>query len=53
MQMAPGSMVFELWKKPPINVYLKLYIFNITNKDEFLNGEEKLKVQEIGPYVYQ
>ncbi|XP_076687354.1 scavenger receptor class B member 1 [Andrena cerasifolii] len=53
LQMAPGSIVFELWKKPPINIYLKLYIFNITNKDEFLNGEEKLKVDEIGPYVYQ
>ncbi|XP_066584676.1 scavenger receptor class B member 1-like [Prorops nasuta] len=53
MQMAPGSLLFTLWKKPPIDVYIKVYIFNITNPVEFLNGEEKLKVQEIGPYVYQ
>ncbi|KOC63072.1 Scavenger receptor class B member 1 [Habropoda laboriosa] len=53
MQMAPNSLLFELWKKPPINVYLKVYIFNITNADEFLEGGEKLKVEEVGPYVYQ
>ncbi|KZC10300.1 PREDICTED: scavenger receptor class B member 1-like isoform X2 [Dufourea novaeangliae] len=53
MQMKPNSLIFDLWRKPPIDVYLKIYIFNITNRDEFLKGKEKLKVEEIGPYVYQ
>ncbi|KAG7212604.1 hypothetical protein KM043_012897 [Ampulex compressa] len=53
LEMAPGSLVYTLWQKPPINVYLKVYIFNITNHPQFLRGEEKLRVQEIGPYVYQ
>lgn len=51
--MAPGTLAFGLWRKPPIDVYLKVYIFNITNPKEFLNREEDLKLQEIGPYVYQ
>lgn len=51
--MSPNSLLFSLWKSPPINIYLYLYIFNITNPVEFLSGKEKLKVQEVGPYVYQ
>ncbi|OAD57791.1 Scavenger receptor class B member 1, partial [Eufriesea mexicana] len=53
LQMTPNSLIFELWKKPPIEVYLKVYIFNITNAEEFLKGGKNLKVNEIGPYVYQ
>lgn len=52
-QIAPHSLLFEIWKKPPIIIYLNVYIFNITNPVEFLSGKEKLKVEEIGPYVYQ
>lgn len=51
--MRPDSLAFELWKKPPIQIYIKVYIFNITNMEEFLKGGVKLKVEEIGPYVYQ
>lgn len=51
--MSPNSLVFELWRKPPIDIFIKVYIFNITNSEEFLRGEEKLKVVEAGPYVYQ
>ncbi|KAL6433334.1 hypothetical protein ACFW04_006477 [Cataglyphis niger] len=53
LQMVPHSLLFSMWKKPPLNIYLNVYIFNITNPVEFLSGKEKLKVQEIGPYVYQ
>ena len=30
----------------------QVYLFNVTNSEEFLAGKEKLKVQEIGPYTY-
>ncbi|KAF7987420.1 hypothetical protein HCN44_003182 [Aphidius gifuensis] len=53
LTMTPTSTAFLLWQKPPIGVFLNVYIFNITNKDEFMNGQEKLRVDEIGPYVYQ
>lgn len=53
LQMSPHSLLFTIWKKPPLDIYLNVYIFNITNPEEFLSGKEKLKVEEIGPYVYQ
>jgi scavenger receptor class B, member 1 len=35
-------------------VYLKVYIFNVSNANAFLTGtDKKLKLAEIGPYVYQ
>lgn len=53
LTMKPNSLVFSLWQKPPIDVYLKVYIFNITNAEEFLKGGVPLKVAEVGPYVYK
>lgn len=51
--MMPHSLLFKVWKEPNLDIYLKIYVFNITNPIEFLSGKEKLKLQEIGPYVYQ
>lgn len=49
-----GSFLFKLWEKPPLDVFIKVYVFNVTNTEAFLNGtDKKLKLQEIGPYVYQ
>ncbi|XP_031330947.1 scavenger receptor class B member 1-like isoform X1 [Photinus pyralis] len=51
--LSDGGEIFELWRKPPVDLYLRVFLFNVTNRDAFLNGEEKLKVQEVGPYVYR
>ena len=54
LEMRRGTFLFNLWENPPLDVYLKVYIFNITNGDAFLSGrDKKLKVVEVGPYVYQ
>ncbi|KAK6644987.1 hypothetical protein RUM43_001263 [Polyplax serrata] len=45
--------IFELWRNPPVELYLKVYLFNVTNREAFLSGAEKLRVQEVGPYVYR
>lgn len=47
-----GSQIFELWSKPPVHPIYKVYIFNVTNADEFLNNGSKPIVNEVGPYVY-
>jgi hypothetical protein len=51
--MSEGSFIFNLWLKPPVPVYLKVYIFNVTNAEEFLKGGVKLKLDQVGPYVYR
>ncbi|XP_011348650.1 scavenger receptor class B member 1 isoform X2 [Ooceraea biroi] len=49
-----GGEIFQLWEKPEVNLYLKVYLFNITNHEEFLDGREsKLRFQQVGPYVYR
>lgn len=53
LKFVEKSYAYQLWQKPPVKVYVSVYIFNVTNADRFLAGEdEKLNVQEIGPYVY-
>lgn len=43
-----------MWREPPVDLYLRVFLYNVTNKDEFLSGaDKKLKVQEVGPYVYR
>lgn len=41
-----------IWISPPPPIYMKYYLFNITNKDEVIKGA-KPKVVELGPYTYQ
>ncbi|KAK4878127.1 hypothetical protein RN001_010633 [Aquatica leii] len=49
-----GFPGYEWWKTPPDQVLLRVYIFNVTNAEEFLNGtHDKLKVQEIGPIIFR
>ncbi|KAK5649342.1 hypothetical protein RI129_000371 [Pyrocoelia pectoralis] len=49
----PDSIKFNLWKEPPFDLLIRVYVFNVTNSVEFLEGTEKLRFEEIGPYVYK
>ncbi|XP_044572457.1 scavenger receptor class B member 1 isoform X4 [Drosophila ananassae] len=51
--MAEGGEIFNLWAQPPVDLYIKIYLFNITNAEDFLAGREQLKVEQVGPYVYK
>lgn len=53
MILSNDGELLKLWMTPNVNLIVSLYIFNITNKEGFLNGNEKLKLQEVGPYVYK
>ena len=51
--LTPDGETFELWRKPPVDLYLRVWLFNVTNKEAFMAGKEKLQVKETGPYVYK
>ncbi|XP_008468315.2 scavenger receptor class B member 1-like [Diaphorina citri] len=53
VKMSEGSESLDLWATPPVELFLKVYLFNVTNREAFLAGKEKLRVQEVGPYVYR
>ncbi|XP_044003767.1 scavenger receptor class B member 1 isoform X3 [Aphidius gifuensis] len=48
-----GSLSFQYWQKPGVVRLTKVYIFNMTNAENFLNFNEKPKLQEVGPFVYK
>ena len=50
--MKNGSQTFGWWKKPPVHPVMRVYIYNVTNADAFLNNAEKPVLNELGPYVY-
>ncbi|XP_018567458.1 scavenger receptor class B member 1 isoform X2 [Anoplophora glabripennis] len=47
-----GTQAFGWWAKPPVTPIIRIYIYNVTNADEFLNNGSKPIVDELGPYVY-
>lgn len=53
LPLQQNSRSFEHWRKPPVMPLLKIYLFNVANSNEFLAGEEKLRLVEVGPYVYR
>ncbi|XP_022826236.1 scavenger receptor class B member 1-like [Spodoptera litura] len=54
LRVANGSIVYELVQDEMPVAELSIYLFNVTNADRFLSGEDdKLKVEEVGPFVFQ
>lgn len=49
-----GGEIYELWRSPPVELYLKVYLWNVTNKEAYMSGiDDKLKIVDVGPYVYR
>lgn len=54
MVLTNGSEAYTKWTKPPVTILFKVWIYNITNSEEFLQDTSKLlKVNQVGPYVYE
>nr|AQM58153.1 croquemort isoform 1 [Penaeus vannamei] len=52
LEIREGSRSYEIWRKTPFPLILKVYLFNITNAEAFEKGA-KPDVQECGPYVWR
>lgn len=54
MILKNNSDMLEWWLRPPIDPLVKVYVFNYTKIEEFLNGSDaKIAVEEIGPFAYR
>lgn len=51
--LRPGGQSFGWWSKPPVEPKIRVYVYNVTNADEFLNNGSKPILDELGPYVYK
>ncbi|XP_066906786.1 scavenger receptor class B member 1 isoform X1 [Halyomorpha halys] len=47
-----GGQVFDMWRKPPVEPIFRVYVYNVTNADDFLNRGDKPILDELGPFVY-
>jgi len=50
--LLPGTDIAKAWISPPVKPLLKIYYFNVTNPQEYLEGG-KIRLEELGPYVYE
>ncbi|XP_076754286.1 scavenger receptor class B member 1 [Xylocopa sonorina] len=54
LEIRNGTESFLRWQRPPVGLNVKVYVFNYTNVAEFESGDaEKLRVEQVGPYVYR
>ncbi|XP_050311695.1 lysosome membrane protein 2-like isoform X2 [Anthonomus grandis grandis] len=54
LRMIPGTPPYSFWADSPDNIIAKVYIFNITNSERFLDGrDDYIQLQEIGPITYR
>ncbi|XP_078050258.1 scavenger receptor class B member 1 [Augochlora pura] len=54
LELRNGTSAYLLWQQPPVGLLLSVYVFNYTNLKEFESGNAtKLRVQEVGPFVYR
>lgn len=54
LSLGPNTLLYKLWLEPPLEVFIVAYIFNYTNVEAFVSGKDaKLKLEEVGPYVYK
>jgi len=52
--ISPTSEKYYLWEDPPVSPEFRIYLFNITNAENWLKGSDlKIKVNQVGPFVYK
>lgn len=49
--LSPSSGSFPMWRDLPAPMLASMYLFNVLNPDEVLNGA-KPDLQQVGPYVF-
>lgn len=50
--LSDGSSTYSAWVHAPIPVYMKFYMFHVTNPEEVVHYGAKPILEEKGPYVY-
>lgn len=52
IMLKPGSEIRDMWTAFPLPLDFKVYMFNVTNADEIMQGG-KPKLNEVGPFFYE
>jgi len=52
MVLSPNSANFPFWSDLPAPIQTSMFVFNVSNPEQFLAGLEKPKLVEVGPFVF-
>ncbi|XP_023237665.1 scavenger receptor class B member 1-like, partial [Centruroides sculpturatus] len=50
MRLNEGSFIADYWAKPPAGAYAYIYVFNVTNPRDVINGKPPV-LSEVGPFI--
>ena len=51
MRLVENSPALSRWANVTVPIYFSIYIFNVTNPNEFMAGEKPI-VKEVGPFTF-
>ncbi|CAF2858108.1 unnamed protein product [Rotaria sp. Silwood2] len=51
-QLKQGTILYKIWHDTPVPLYISIYVFDLVNEVEFLNGGKPHLIQR-GPFVYR
>ena len=52
-QLKEGTLLYKNWvEPPPLSMYISIYVFDLENPIEFLNGSKPVLIER-GPFVYE
>ncbi|XP_054166724.1 protein croquemort-like [Oppia nitens] len=51
--LTPDGESYRLWRDLPVPIYLKFYLFNVTNAQQIQSSGAKPELKQIGPFVYR
>ena len=45
--------MYKFWENSPVPMYIRFYLFNVTNSREVIEFQDKPIVQQLGPYTFR
>lgn len=51
--MAPTAIGYEFWQKSDVPIYMRFYLWNVTNAAAVLDNHQQPILQQLGPYVFR
>lgn len=52
LDLNSDTFIFKMWQKYPMKVPYVYTFFNWTNHEDFFNHSAKIKLEELGPYIF-
>jgi len=52
LSLQPGTIMYNMWIEPPVPMFMRVYLFHVTNSDDVVLNRAKPILIEMGPYTF-